>query len=376
MAGLACTIEQVVSNPLELAGAGSLAAVPPAAALRVADELVRRYRLGNLLRAEVAYGGLLNQNLVATSARGSYFLKGYRYADPAPIAREHRLIAFVAEQGLPAVAPLSTPGGATFLRAGGRYWAVFPLLADRQIAPEDFSVGMAASLGAMLGSLHTALAKLPALECARFPARLLWDSRRAVAEMGDYESEIRRRPALDPFDQHALASFAYRRSLLAGGGAPPPEAFASLPAQVLHGDFHEGNLFFAAGGTISGIIDWELACIGPRCWEVIRTLDYALQLPKDFASGGARLKAFLHAYLAEAPLTYDECVVMPELYWAYRVHSLWVYEEHYRKGSAKTDRLAMEDIPNLEWWLRNRNELALALADILRSAPQTRLVTS
>src|ERR671935_8987 len=83
----------------------------PAAARRVADELLRRYGLGTLLEAEVVSAGLLNQNLRAVTARGGFFLKGYRYSDPTPIAREHALMAFAAGRGVPVVAPLAGPGG-------------------------------------------------------------------------------------------------------------------------------------------------------------------------------------------------------------------------------------------------------------------------
>src|SRR4051812_20282703 len=178
-----------------------------------------------LLEAEVVSAGLLNQNLRAVTARGGYFLKGYRYSDPAPIAREHALIAFAAAHGVPAVAPLSGPGGATFLRVGGRWWAVFPLITDRQVESAAITPAMAADLGRTLGLLHTALAQVPEREAAHFPAKLLWDSAQASAEMAWYEAEIARRPALDPFDQHALASFSYRRTLLAAG-VPSPAAFA------------------------------------------------------------------------------------------------------------------------------------------------------
>ena len=64
---------------------------------------------------------------------------------------------------------------------------------------------------------------------------------------------------------------------------------------------------------------------------------------------------------------------MPDLYWAARVHSLWVYEEHYRKGSARTDRLAMDDLEALHWLAANRQRVAAALVDALGAAPGQRL---
>jgi homoserine kinase type II len=248
------------------------------------------------------------------------------------------------------------------------------LVSDRQVEPADVTQAMAEALGETLGVIHTALAQFPERAAALFPAKMLWDSAQASQEMAWYEAEITRRPALDPFDQHALASFSYRRTLLAGG-VPSPAAFADLPAQLLHGDYHERNVFFDAHGRVSAVIDWELACHGPRAWEIVRALDFALRLPEDYETGGERLRAFLRGYARVAPLTVQECEAMPELYWAARVHSLWVFEEHYRKGNARTDRLAMEDVARLEWWARNRPALARTLVEALRGAPRTGIIT-
>lgn len=347
----------------------------PPAATRVTDELLRRYGLGSPLRIDPAPGGMLNQNLIAVTAGGTYFLKGYRYVEAGPVAREHRVIAYAAACGLPVPTPLAAPGGKTFLRVGGRQWAVFPLIPDRQIPAAELTSGHAGEMGAVLGRIHAALARFPSLEGARYPAKLLWDSARAGQEMADYEAAILRFPAPSPFDRHALGSFAYRRTLLVAG-VPAPGAFADLPAQMLHGDFHEGNLFFGADGRITAVIDWELASVGPRALEIIRTLDIALRATHDSPAAAERLRAFLHAYVAQAPLTRDECLAMPELYWAYRVHSLWVYEEHYRKGSARTDDLAMEDVSGLEWWLQHRHDMGRRLAAALAAAPRGTVLTA
>jgi homoserine kinase type II len=317
---------------------------------------------------------VLSQNLFATTARGAFFLKGYRYAEPAPVAREHRVLAFLAERGIPAVSPLLTPGGESFLRVGGRIWAVFPRLADVQRTGDRLAPADAAAMGGALGRIHAALAQFPSAEAARYPVKLLWDSDQAMREMAGYEAAIGRLPTLAPFDQHALSSFAYRRTLLAAG-LPGAEAFARLPSHVLHGDFHDGNVFFDRHGSVSGVVDWELAAVGPRAFELIRALDVALRLPADLDAGGARVQALLHAYIGEVDLTYEECMAMPEMYLAHRVHSLWVYEEHYRLGSARTDQIAMQDIADLEWWIANRRRVALALADSARAAPRPRVVT-
>lgn len=346
----------------------------PPAARRIAQELLQRFSLGPPLHLEVAPGGLLNQNLFAVTARGAYFLKGYRYPDPEPIRREHALIAFAAEQGSPALLPISDPAGKTFLRVGGRWWAVFPRLAAPQLSPEDLTPHHAFQMGRALGQLHVALSALPATDAARFPLRLTWSSAAAHAEMAGYELTIGKRPYLDPFDQHTLSTFGYRRTLLASG-VPSPETFASLPSQVLHGDYHHGNLFFTPDGAVSHVVDWELACFGPRAWEIIRALDVSLRFAEDLEQGGDRLRGFIHGYAAAALLSAEECDAMPDLYWAARVHSLWVYEEHYRKGAAKTDRVAMQDLELLHWLAAHRTRLAAALRQALSTAPAMKLAS-
>ena len=341
-------------------------AAPPAAAHRVADELLRRFALGPPLHLEIAPGGLLNQNLFARTALGAYFLKGYRYADPEPIRREHALIRFAVEAGLPALAPLNTSAGETLLRVGGRWWAVFPRVAELQIAPGAFSPTAARNLGQTLGRVHAALATFPARD--RFPGWLGWDTPRVYAEMAEYEAIVRRRPALDPFDQHTLSSFGYRRTLLAGA-TPPAESFAQLPVQLLHGDFHLGNLFWSPTDIVRWVADWELARVGPPAWEVIRALDLSIGLERALGRGASAVTEFVHGYATAAPLSMEECEAMPDLYWAARIHSLWVYEEHYRKGSARSDRLAMQDLELLHWLTAHRLELAVALREALATAP-------
>ena len=348
----------------------------PPAAVRVADELLRRYGLGRPLDVQPAGGGLLNQNLVAFTAGGAYFLKGYRYVEPEPVAREHRVIAFAADAGLPVAAPLAAPGGRTFLRVGGRQWAVFPRLTDRQLATPELSPANARAMGRVLGRIHTALARFPAPDAARYPAKLLWDSRTRRGRDARVRGGDRRLPGAGAFRparprQLRLPAHPARRRRAPAGPRSPTSR-----RRCCTGTTTRGISSSAPDGAVTSVIDWELASSGPRALEIVRTLDVALAATGDDPAAAQRRRAFLHAYAAEAPLTRDECLAMPELYWAYRVHSLWVYEEHYRKGSARTDHLALADIPALTWWLQHRHQLGLRLADELDAAPRGTILTA
>ena len=194
--------------------------------------------------------------------------------------------------------------------------------------------------------------------------------------MSEIEGAISRTPNPSAFDQHVLASIAYRRTLV-GRDRPSHDGFASLPTQVLHGDFHSGNLLInrasrTAEASITAIIDWELTCWGPRIWEVARSADLIIDLATDLERGWPCLRAFLTAYLQEAALTPPEAVQLAPFYRASRVQSLRVIEEHYRLGHAPTDEIAIDDLASLDWWYRNGEAVGTVASEVVRSAQTMR----
>ena len=264
---------------------------------------------------------------------------------------------------------------------------------DRQVDAAGLSPGHAGAMGRALGRIHAALAQFPPTEATRYPPRLVWDSARAGAEMREYEAAIARFPALTPFDQHALSSFAYRRTLLAAG-VPPRSAFAGLPEQMLHGDFHEGNLFFGPDGEVSGIIDWELASVGPRALEIIRALDVSLRATGDAPGrrgAPAGLPARLHRrgppHPRRVPGHARAVLGLPgaqpvALRGALPRAGAQPRPQRAAGGAepeppvARTDHLALEDIPALEWWLQHRHEVGQRLVADLEAAPRGTILTA
>jgi Ser/Thr protein kinase RdoA (MazF antagonist) len=123
-------------------------------------------------------------------------------------------------------------------------------------------------------------------------------------------------------DADALARLAtaladlYARAVdeVEGGG------FARLPAAVVHGDWHPGNLIFQRG-EVAAVIDFDSARVEPRVTELANgMLQFALrgepgvsplQWPDDLDA--TRMQGLLHGYLfgAERPLSLDERAMLP-----------------------------------------------------------------
>jgi Ser/Thr protein kinase RdoA (MazF antagonist) len=334
----------------------------PDAAWRIAQQIARHLGLGEVRELEAVDGGLLNRSLVAATSGGRWFLKGSRYVDPTPIVREHEVAAVARRANVPSPAPVAARDGTTTTWAGNRWWSTYPYVDGRHIARHDVDETVATLLGETLGRIHAALDDAPDELVRRLPTKAAPSVEATLDRIRAFEDEIVRRPVATAFDGHALASLAYRRSVIEADASNPWPG-DGLITGVVHGDFHVGNVRFLHGNplAIAAVLDWELAAVAPRALDVARALDLAIDLTTDLANGGPRLRAFAQGYGQHTSLGSLASARLPNLYRIARAHSLWVYEEHYRHGEAPTDTVAIDDLTTLQWWHRERDAIAEAV---------------
>ncbi|WP_229784515.1 phosphotransferase [Deinococcus radiotolerans] len=214
-------------------------------------------------------------------------------------------------------------GGGTLARLGDRWGALFEVVVPGATVPRHaLSPEHAAGLGALLAAFHTRLPgavpfEVPPLVPAAGVAVTL-DRLRVI------ETAILALPHPDATDGWALDRTRQRLAHLRT--SPLPEDLPTLPLRFVHGDFHDGNVFFQAG-VPAAVIDWEQPRLAPRAWEVVRALHLSLRL--DPALGGA----FLRAYREHLPLPPEELRLGADLYAALQERNMWVYESVYLRGN-------------------------------------------
>ncbi len=305
--------------------------------------------IGAVLASAIPESGTLNRTLLLTATTGEYVLRAYRFRDREPVEREHAVIAHVRARGLPAVGPFPLPGGGTILERDGRFYALFPRARGVQVRKCDLGDREAVAMGACLAALHRALRGYP----AGLPGRSFAIDRAAtLAGIARLEGAILRRGGEDATAAAALTRLASRRAWLERRPAEALVDLAPLEHQPVHGDYQEANLFFAAG-RVSAVIDWEKACVIPRAWEVVRTLDLAF----GFAPGSCR--AFLAAYRAGLPLPLPDLDLAAGHYGVMRAHDLWLYEALYLEGNERVRPFIHpgEFVPLAARWARLRPAL-------------------
>ena len=293
--------------------------------------------------------GSIHQVYQVETPGGTWYLRVYRYLEPAPIEREHAVIRYVAARAVPAIVPCATLAGDSILAAGGRFMALYPAAPGLLVSDYPGCVP-AAGLGRALARVHRALAEYPLAGITRrsFEA----DTAATLHAIAGYQALLHVHPALPAADQRLLAALAAQRAWLEQTRPPVPRG-RLFPEQAIHGDYTTANLF-GEHGEIVAIIDWDQGYIATRGWEVIRALDLVFAYrPHDCA-------AFVHGYRSVLPLELAELDAAAADYGWMRGHDLWKYDAILHQGNQRIRAFFPPEgfTPHDQCWLRIRADLA------------------
>lgn len=282
---------------------------------------------------EAVAGGTLNLNFSIETDGGRKFVRRYRDDLPSERIRgEHALTRWLAERGVPVPLPAETPTDQTFIEMAGR-WSVFDWV-EGEVAPRgSLSPGRARMLGMAHGRIQELLARHPLSDGATMEMR--WDKRESLALL----DQIRTAASNSGADTWMREALAKQQAMLDALEVAPPSAFASLPAQVLHGDFHDHQVIWD-GDAIAAVVDWEIWHADPRVWELVRSLAFSQLLDSPL------MEEYVAGYREHVQLSEAECRLGLKLWWQSRVVGVWVWSAYFLQGNARVAKflpaIAME----------------------------------
>ena len=295
--------------------------------------------------------GTINTNLIVDADEGRFVLRRYHHQDQDRIEQEHALVLWAHERGIPAVPPLRTKTGASYLEQEGGVFALFPFAPGHQVRRDALRAEDVTAMGRFLGRLHNTLSEYP-MEKVRQRTFSI-DRDETLKGIDRLERLILGRRALEESDEYALRGLGSRRSWIEGDQNTDFQEIRSLKFQVIHGDYNETNLFFRNGEVVA-IIDWDQVYAAPRSWEIMRTM----HLVFDFRIEPCRL--FLEAYRTEAPMGMPVLEQCARCYSVIRGHSLWLFEAIYEEGNNRLRRFLRPGafMPIEKRWSQLRNGLS------------------
>ncbi|MBC8161565.1 MAG: phosphotransferase, partial [Roseiflexaceae bacterium] len=283
------------------------------------------WQLGDIHAITPIPVGALNRSFVIDAASGRYVLRGYRYTERSPIEHEHDLIAFAHQRGVPTLMPVALPSGETLAVCDGLFYALFPFASGEQRVRGMLGAADAAAMGRCVGKIHQALRDFPHDRARQLKLQV---SNAATTAMMDCIQQAINIHATGGDDEANTIEIMQGMRAYIERTPPPDQSIDTLPHQMLHGDYHERNIFFDQG-EVSAVIDWEQALFAPRGWELLRTLVFVWDLAL------AESVAFLEAYQQVYPLPLTELDLAARWFAWSRGHNLWVYQAVYLEGNQR-----------------------------------------
>ena len=270
------------------------------------------------------------------TASGCFYLKTSESAESAE--RHLDLLEYLAGAGLPVPRYIATVAEQRYaLDAGTAYWLSRKLPGDhfRQFRGPT-GRKQVERLATNLGELHGVLSRAPNSE--RFP--VFRDSAQQLLEM------LLARES--PFD---VARLQRLRAKVA--------SVAELPKQLIHRDFHRGNVLFE-GDVVSGFLDFDLVHRGPRLFDVCYCASGVLS--ESFREAGyaeywlAIVGTIFRAYGRSAGLSRQE----RSLAWSMLITIELIFMNGCLGRQALEAALMNQDM--LFWFEEHRNEIEVAVA--------------
>jgi len=257
-----------------------------------------------------------NQLVVVRTSTGKKVLKEYRETSNVDtITHEHSIIDHLADRGFPSTRLDHTPSGSSVVEVGGRLHASFEFEPGRHLAATYLSAAHARALtteaGRTMACLHQELSGFQPAGSHHLGSDP--DDEGEQRDLGWHLAALDRLcsdPVVAEVDRDVQwlreQADRHRRDLLEAGTRVQE---ATLPRQLIHGDFGTHNLLFRRDGT-AVVHDFELA---RHDWRLLDLVIASLRLPPTHQD------ALIEGYRQEGDLPLAELRLLP---WLWRYHLL------------------------------------------------------
>ena len=311
---------------------------------------------GRAERVEVVTTGYLSTNWIIHTPKNIFFLKKYRSKfSSKEILAIHEVVRLFEAEGIPTINPLPTCNEQTVLEYNNSLYSLFPYISGKSIQRDQLETAHLAALGTMLALVHEKGALLPnPRDLAIFNG---WNRTLFLEHVNEIKKIQSAKPELDEFDRAVHEAIEYKLSHIFGDLRLPEDFFFSEYI-VMHGDFHESNVFFDDNYQISHVFDWEKTAYGPRAFELVRSL-YLICITADHISAEqafVRAKIFFDAYQKRLPITEEEFRTAVEFYYVDQFYSIWIERQHYQEKISVADNLLKESVSRIQFLEQYREE--------------------
>lgn len=320
------------------------------------DDIIQSYpNIDEIFSIEKVTEGYLSQNYILESNKEKYFLKQYREAYTEDSIKDvHRVAHFFSQNDIPIVTPIKNRENLSYFVFNNRMFALFPFVSGVKADRKNIDNKAIESLAKTLADIHLLSLNGPPIQINAHQGAI--DS---TVFLKDYPRILK---ALDSirekssFDEMALEGLYVKRSIVESN----IEKIKSLKVNtndLLHGDYHEKNVFLDRKGNVKYIFDLEKTEIGDRLHEVIRSMDYICLNESYDEESIEKAHVYIQAYNKLYPIDKRDFFDALEDYYFKKANSLWIEKDHYLEGSNRVDCFLKSQLDSLKFFPENYDRL-------------------
>ncbi|EKE20677.1 MAG: hypothetical protein ACD_7C00505G0004 [uncultured bacterium] len=309
------------------------------------------YNLGGEVEfLSVVEKGFLSENYILKNKHKKFFLKKYRSIGLERLKETHAIKKFFSENGIPVVMPIYTNAKKTFFLWDGAYYSLFPFVDGKQINVDKLNKKEIESCAELLAKIHLVTEnKCPKLVKER---SFGWDKKDSLKRAKYVVNLIKNKKVQSAFDKKVI-KYLLQKIELIGKNKIRYQELGLKNNHLIHGDFHEDNIFFDKKGGIIGIFDWEKNNQSPRVLELVRAMWFLCFYDRYDGSAFKRAQIFLSKYNNVYPISKDELRRGIIAWHLNQLHSMWVVDEVYLKSNKRVKILMNSYINFLNYQSRN-----------------------
>lgn len=320
-------------------------------------DIGKRPRIANQIKE-----GYLSQNYILKSDNNRFFLKQYANYTEQQIDEIHHVKKYFAEEGIPIILPIETVSGKTYFTLEDKVYALFPFIHAKTVDRRSLTKKSLQSLAHMLARMHL-LSKDGYPEIIN-QYQKFWDSEDFHVTSDTILSKLEHIEQKNDFDRLAIKTLNLKIRLVKNNKVTP-EDLSIQNNHLVHGDYHEKNVFFDDSQNVEYVFDLEKAAVGLRLFEVIRSMDL-ICLNGDFSEENIRkAQIYLKDYNDKYSISRDELHKGINFYYIKKAHSLWVEKEHYINDNMRVDCFLEKEYSMLRYYSKHWIELAIKLSEVL-----------
>ncbi len=303
----------------------------------------------NIISSQRVEKGFLTENFILSDGKNRYFLKKYRSNNPERINEIHVVKKYFADGDIPVVLPVSQQDEKTFFEYDKAYYALFPFVESKHIERNEISDKAINSLGKMLGRIHLLGKESRLIVNDYFKVK---DKEDVLKRIDEILFRISQTNTQNSFDRVAVDNLQLKRQLILKNSFTIDNLALKID-HLIHGDYHEQNIFFDNKDNVKWVFDFEKTNYSPRTFELFRSM-VLLFLSDDVSEVDLNnARKYLKAYASIYPISDDEIRRGLQLYFVKIIHGIWVETEHYINGNTRVDQFLFNDFNKIKYLSEN-----------------------